>query len=61
MKKGSISKSGKKLNTNLFCDHCNYYGHLKANCYHIVGFPKKKRNPNKAKDEDSSTKKIKVE
>lgn len=39
----------------------NYYGHLKANCYHIFGFLDKKRNPNKAKDGDSSTKKIKVE
>lgn len=51
--RGRYSKSRKKLNTNLFCENCNYYGHIKANFYHFVGFLEKKRNDgNKNKEED---------
>lgn len=33
---GRYTKSGKKLNTDYFCDHCNYYGHTRAKCWHLV-------------------------
>lgn len=36
--KGRYRKSGKKLNTNFFCDHCNFYGHVKENWWHNIGY-----------------------
>lgn len=54
---GRYSKSGKKLNTNFFCDHCNFFGHVRENCYHLIGYPKdKKKNEGKSKDEKEKKK-----
>lgn len=53
------TKSGKKLNTKFFFEHCNYYGHVKEKCWHLIGYPKKK---NEGKEnEDWKNKKVKVE
>lgn len=57
--RGRYSKTGKKLNTDYFCDHCNIYGHIRANWWHLNGYPKKKNE--KGKEEESSKKKAKTE
>lgn len=37
--RGRYTKSRKKLNTKYFCDHCNFYGHVKEKCWHLIGYP----------------------
>lgn len=54
----TYTKSGRKLNTDLFCDHCNSYGHIRSNCWHLVGYPKKR---GEKENEDSNKKKAKTE
>lgn len=43
-----FGRNGKKLNTDLCCDHCERYGHTKDICYKLVGYPPKK-NQDKGK------------
>lgn len=59
--KGKYNRSSKKLNIDMFCENCNYYGHIMDNCYYIIGFSEKKKNENKSKDDDSKKKKAKIE
>lgn len=40
--RGRYTKSGKKLNTKYFCEHCNYYGHVKEKCWHLIRYPRRK-------------------
>lgn len=35
-----FGRNGRKLNTDLWCDHCERYDHTKDICYKRVGYPK---------------------
>ncbi|KAH0652569.1 hypothetical protein KY289_030247 [Solanum tuberosum] len=48
--------SKKKVNWNLFCDHCKFHGHTKDICYRLVGYPedwKFKKKPGQSNDSRS--------
>lgn len=32
-------RTKKKVNWNLFCDHCKIYGHTQKNCFKLIGYP----------------------
>lgn len=39
-------KSGKRMNTDFFCDHCVIYGHNTEKCYKLHGHPKHLKDNN---------------
>ncbi|XP_006342287.1 uncharacterized protein [Solanum tuberosum] len=46
---GSGSRSHQRSTSNLYCDYCNWKGHIRATCYKLHGYPPdwkgKKRTP----------------
>lgn len=36
--KGSYDAGKKKVNWNMYCDHCKLHGHIRNICYRLVGY-----------------------
>lgn len=54
--KGMYSSKGKKLDTKYYCDNCKFYGHLRKDCWYLVGFPHEKVEKAKKEKKNSSKK-----
>lgn len=42
-------RNGKKLNPEMWCEHCERHGQTKEICYKLVGYPKNSKNANQEK------------